>query len=342
MPKASFGVNASAPEPTGVRATLPISNSQQDDYISQGSSDEETPGQGRGLRKGKGAAQISPVGKSAPSGEGRIMQGSSSIKQPPQVTAEDIDIDDDLDVIFEGSDFSEDFKNKAKYILESAVAATVNEHLERISEELEEQFIAEREELVEEFSDKLDAYLNYVVEEWVKENRLALETGIRSEIAESFLSGLRDLFEEHYVDVPESEVDVAEELADRVRTLEEDVDSLTHDNVSLSEKVRHYERMLVLAEASEDLTDTQAAKLQSLAEASDFTDINEFRDHVELIRESYFGNSDDDDADEYYDDEEDFDSEEITSLNEGDEYIDPSVRKYVGALSKIAPRSAKS
>lgn len=340
MPKASFGVNASVPEPTGVRAISPKGNNNSEmDFNDQGSSNEDTPG--NGTRKQK-RGEISPTGgKASPVGggaqDGVINQGNSKISQPPQVTAEDIDIADDVAAIFEGSDLSEDFKYKAHAIFEAAVVAKVNEKLAEISEELEVQYNEALLEQVDDLNNKIDSYLNYVVEQWMEENRLAVTTGIRGEIAESFLTGLKTLFEDHYVDIPEEKVDVVDDLASRVEELEADLAEEIERNVSLNEQISQYERELTFDDVVEGLTQTQVAKLEALAEGVDFTTADEFRERLETLRESYFPSR----RGSYTPASPNFDDEPIEDLNESTtgKSSDPNVSAYARHISKTMGRN---
>ena len=141
-----------------------------------------------------------------------------------------------------------------------------------------------RSDLVE----KIDSYLNYVVENWMSENKIAVEQGLRTEIAEGFMNNLRDLFEESYVQVPESKVDLVDELADQVEELEESLNSRTAEVLAMSEKIESFQREAVIREASRDLADTQVEKLASLVSGLDFEDQDAFAEKVKTVKESYF------------------------------------------------------
>lgn len=321
MPNASYKVKASVPGPTGVRAkTLPGSKSQGDSTNpKQGNSvnpdwdEDETPKQYQS--------------KSA-SGDGKITQGSSSIKQPPQVTSEDLDLSDDLDAIFEGADLTEEFKEKALTVFEAAVAAKVNELVEGVVAELEDEFEETKTAIEEEITEKLDQYLDYVIEQWMEENELAVEAGIKSELSENFLQGLRELFAENFVDIPEDKEDVVTDLALRVRDLEDRLNEEMQKNIELTAENTDIYKAAIIADISEGLTDTQAAKLESLAEAISFDDAEEFREKVEVLRESYFPEDGSVDAD--------FDEDPI-SLNE-DKVVNPNMKSYVSAISRTSKK----
>ena len=160
--------------------------------------------------------------------------------------------------------------------------------MERLEEEyqdrLEEELDASRSDLVE----KVDSYLNYVVENWMQENKLAVETGLRTEIAETFMSQLKNLFVESYIEIPESKVDLVDELAEMVESLESRVKEQTSDLMLMSEVLEQYQRDAVIREASRDLAETQVAKLHSLVESLEFGDVDMFAQKVKTVKESYF------------------------------------------------------
>lgn len=191
------------------------------------------------------------------------------------------------DQLFSEEDLSEEFKEKAATIFEAAVIERVNQEIAIIEEEKAAEFAAAVETAKQELEENVDTYLNYVVEQWVQENKIAIESGIKAEIAEDFLAGLKDLFEEHYVEIPEDKVDVAEELATRVAELEEELGAAVERNAELSEEIeeKHMER--VFAEVASDMSMTQREKLLGLAEGITFTSIDEYRTKLETIKESY-------------------------------------------------------
>jgi len=206
------------------------------------------------------------------------LQGTSKIAQPPRVTSEDLDIADDVRAIFEGAEVSEDFKNKVSDIFQTALVSKINEKLEEMASiheaEIEETVDSRVTQVVEE----LDSYLDHVVEQWMDENKLAVETGLRSEIVNSFMSGLRNLFSEHYIDVPEGKEDVVEQLAAQVEELTDALNSEIEKSVELRAE----------NEAPEGLTDVQAEKLRKLAESVEFNDVESFSSKLQDLREGYF------------------------------------------------------
>jgi hypothetical protein len=212
--------------------------------------------------------------------------------------------DDDLEALVESeATLSDDFKGKASTIFEAAVNSKLMEKaadMELVTatliaekvEELEEQYNSEISEAVvearEELVEKVDGYLNYVVETWMEENRLAVETGLRTEIAETFMGSLKDLFTESYIEVPESKVDLVDDLAEQVIALEEKLNQETSTIIEMRSEMQNLERHAIIAEASRDLAGTQADKLTKLAESIDFESSEAFADKVDTLVESYF------------------------------------------------------
>jgi len=193
----------------------------------------------------------------------------------------------DLSPIF-GDDLSEDFREKATSIFEAAVIARVNNEMEKVSAALEEQFAEEFTVYTEGVVEKIDAYLNYVVENYLEENKLAVESGLRSEIAEDFMSGLKALFKEHYIEVPEEKYDVISELQDKVTELEEGLNSQLENNVNLNTEVTDLRKKLIIKEMSKDLADTEANKLAKLLEGVEFDNADFYKEKVSVIKENYF------------------------------------------------------
>lgn len=193
-----------------------------------------------------------------------------------------------IEVAFEGEELSEEFKEKASTIFEAAVAAKV--HL--ATQELEEQYAAKLEEQVAEFtgqlSEQIDSYLNYVVEQWMQENELAIETSLKTEITEEFIEGMRKLFAENYIEIPEEKLDVLEQLASRVEELEEKLNETINENIELIGAVKEHAKAVILADVSEGLTLTQKEKFATLAEGVDFVDQESYEKKLQIVKENYF------------------------------------------------------
>jgi len=199
-----------------------------------------------------------------------------------------INVKEDVDALVEGEDLSEEFKDKAATIFEAAVKSKTREEITRIHETMTDEFEVKLEESVDALTEKVDTYLNYVVETWTKENELAIERGLKGEIAEDFISGLKQLFEDHYIDVPDEKYDVLEAQSDKIAELEEKVNSVMEQNISLTSVKSGLVREQVISEACEDLTDTEIEKFKSLTEDVDFVDEESFMAKLDTLKESYF------------------------------------------------------
>ena len=239
---------------------------------------------------------------------------------------ESYDFKADLDALVSSDDsLTEGFQEKAATIFEAAVKSKISEEIDRLEGEytqnLEEETATIKSELVE----KVDGYLGYVVENWMEENRLAVENGLRTEIAESFMASLKTLFTEHYIDVPDSKIDMVDDLAAQVEELEEQLNSATQDNIRLSESVADHQRAEIIAEASKDLAATEAEKLKSLVEDVDFEDADTFAKKVSTLKESYFAKQVNESVEEA----------EI-AINENGEQVEltPLMNAYIAALSR--------
>jgi hypothetical protein len=193
----------------------------------------------------------------------------------------------DLSPIF-GEDLSEDFIEKATSIFEAAVIARVNNEMEKVAESLEEKYAQEFIEYKESIVEKIDAYLNYVVEGYLEENKLAIENGLRNEIAEDFMSGLKALFKEHYIEVPEEKYDVIGELQVKVTELEESLNGQINSNVGLNSELTELKKKMIIKEMSKDLADTEANKLSKLLEGVEFDNTELYKEKVTVIKENYF------------------------------------------------------
>ena len=200
-----------------------------------------------------------------------------------------VDVAEHVDALVEGeSDLSEDFKRKAATVFEAAVKSKIRDEIVRLEEEYKSELNESIEETKEELSEKVDTYLNYVVEEWMKENELAVERGLKGEIAEDFISGLKTLFEDHYVDVPDEKYDVLEAQSEKITELEGKLDEAIHSIVTLRKDNGSLIRDKVISESTEDLADTEIEKFKSLTDDVEFTDESSFKDKLNTLKESYF------------------------------------------------------
>ena len=244
----------------------------------------------------------------------------------------EIDIKDDIEAITNGEDLSEDFKTKASTIFEAAVSAKVLSEVNQRIEELETSYKKEitdaKEEHLSTITEKVDGYLNYVTEEWMKENELAVEKGIRSELVEDFMTGLKNLFTEHYIDIPEEKVDLVDDLFEKVEELEQKLDESINTSVDIKKELAEYKKAETLREVSEDLADTEKEKLGKLADGIDFEDKSQYSEKLEVIKENYFPKQQSETiTEELENTEEEQDSSEST--------VDPIVSKYASALTRF-------
>jgi len=202
---------------------------------------------------------------------------------------DDIDLSDDVKALVSSdADLSEEFKDKAATIFEAAVKTRIKEQTKILEAQFEKKLASETETVKEAMVEKVDSYLNYVVEEWMKENELAVERGIRTEIAEDFITGLKGLFKEHYIDVPEEKYNVLDDLTDQVKDLEGKLNEQIEKNVNLSKDVSESNREKLIAQVSEDLADTEKEKFGSMAENVEYDSAEKFQEKLETIKESYF------------------------------------------------------
>ncbi|NBP01601.1 MAG: hypothetical protein EBU90_16000 [Proteobacteria bacterium] len=201
---------------------------------------------------------------------------------------EGIDMSDDVAALLEGENLSEEFKNKATTIFEAAVLSRVETIVESIETNLMEEFQVAIEQVKEDLAEKLDEYLNYMTEEWMQQNELAIERGLRAEIVEEFIGKLRNLFVESYIDIPEEKVDAVEELVGRVEELEDSLNEEIQKNIEFKKQINEHKKIEAIYAACEGLTQTQVEKIKSLAEGIEFTTEEEFADKLETIKESYF------------------------------------------------------
>ena len=211
-----------------------------------------------------------------------------------ETTDSELEIDLSADVkalVSSDADLSEEFKDKAAMIFETAVKTRIQEQTKILEARYEEKLSVETETVKEAMVEKVDSYLNYVVEEWMKENELAVERGIRTEIAEDFITGLKDLFKEHYIDVPEEKYNVLDDLTTQTKKLEEKLNNEISKNVDLTKQVSESAKAKAIDEVSTDLADTEKEKFEKMAENVEYDSADKFREKLETIKESYFPKS---------------------------------------------------
>ena len=217
------------------------------------------------------------------------VEGEEIAETKEESTEMNIDLSDDVKALVSNdADLSEEFKEKAATIFETAVKTRIQEQVKVLEAQYEDKLSKESETIKEAMTEKVDSYLNYVVEEWMKENELAVERGIRTEIAEDFITGLKSLFKEHYIDVPEEKYNVLDDLTNQTKDLESKLNEQIEKNVNLSKEVSDLHKREAIAEVSEDLTDTETEKFISMAENVEFESAEKFKEKLETIKESYF------------------------------------------------------
>jgi hypothetical protein len=287
------------------------------------------------------SAKISPSSKSAtapttkPSDassdtQNKPVGGKKTMREEEEVEEEGFDVLDDIDAIFaDDQTISEEFKSKAATIFE----ARIYDRVQQIEEETESRYASMLEEAVdavkEDLTEKVNDYLSYVVEQWMEENEIAIEKGLRSEITEDFISGLRNLFAENFIDVPEDKVELVEELATKVETLENELNEQIERNIETKKALFESRKQQITHEVTDGLIDTQAEKIKSLAEGVEFSTEDEYKQKLETIRENYFPSSiKKADVEQLHEQVEDG-SEKKTSVSN-----DPYVNSVMQAISK--------
>ena len=256
-------------------------------------------------------------------------------KKKIKISMPEINVKEDIDALVEGEELSEEFKTKASTIFEAAVHQKVMEIATVKIDELEKEYQTNlQEEIVsfrDELTEKVDGYLNYVVEEWMKENEIALDSSLKSELTEEFIGGLKNLFTEHYIEVPDEKVDIVESLYDKVEELEGKLNSQIDDNVQVTSELNEYRKDKILEEVCEDLADTQSEKMKSLVEGVSYEDDkDDFENKVKTIKESYFPNQTKQDENV---------EQESDGSSDGEEVSDPKLNNIMEAYSKAIARN---
>ena len=252
------------------------------------------------ITKNAAKADAMPTGNATP---GTLSQGDEvEIEDSQEVVSEDqseeateeaivdegINIEDDVNALLGGEELSEEFKERAKTIFEAALNSKINEIQETLEIQYEQKLNEEKEELKVSLQERVDSYLEYVAEEWMTENQLAIEHGLKTEMTESFLSGMKGLFEEHYVTIPEEKYDVLESMVEKLDEMETKLNEQIDKNIGLNKRLAESTAVSVLDQVSEGLAQTQKEKLASLAESVEFESEEEYREKLETLKESYF------------------------------------------------------
>jgi len=204
------------------------------------------------------------------------------------VEEESIDIEADVNALFEGEELSEEFQNKARTIFEAAINAKLAEVKEAVKTEYEEQLVEEVAAIKSELEERVDAYLEYVADEWLQENQIAVESGLKTEMTESFLEGMKSLFEEHYVSVPEEKYDVIESMVDKLDEMEGKLNEQIEKNIALNRRLAESTADVVFSDVTEGLATSQKEKLATLVENVEFESETDYREKLVTLKESYF------------------------------------------------------
>jgi hypothetical protein len=307
--KASFGVTAEVPGPTGVKATPPGATPPQ-------SGDQTPPTQGSGIKPYTKVGMINAlvshlsgmkkddVSKfysqfwSYNSGVPQVTDGvkthySEETEEPrlvevKKLTKEDVDVSEDINAIFAGTDIKEETVQKVREVFETALVTKINEQLQAITSQADADVANLVEQANDGLVDRVDQYLDYVVENWMKDNQIAVVAGLKQEVTETFLENLRTLFIESYMDIPEDKVSVVEEMSARIEALESTVNGEMEKNIELTQALESFQKKELVQSVSEGLTETQKAKFDTLVESVDFENSEDFKKKIVTIRESYF------------------------------------------------------
>ena len=239
----------------------------------------------------KGAKAADPMKKMAKEEietEEEVLEEEEIVSESEEVTEESVDIEEDVNALLGGDELSEEFKEKARVIFEAALTSKIKEIQETLEVQYAERLEEERQSLKGQLTERVDAYLEYVCEEWMTENELAIEHGLKTEMTESFLSGMKGLFEEHYVTIPEEKYDVLESMVEKLDDMETKLNEQIEKNIGLNKRLAESTADTVLSMVSEGLAETQKEKLASLAESVEFESEDEYREKLETLKESYF------------------------------------------------------
>jgi len=247
--------------------------------------------------------------------------------EPEQIP---IDVTEDVAALLSGEDLSEEFKEKAKTIFEAAVQSRVGIEVKKLEEAFVDTLNEQVESIQTKLAEEIDDYIGYVVEQWINDNQVAIESGLRSELTEDFINGMRNLFAENFIDVPEEKIDVVEELATKLETVEGKLNEEIEKNVGLTKTLHESKQHEILASASEGLTDTQVEKLKSLAEGVGFITEDDYSKKIETLKESYFSKAVK--KDQVIDKVEPGDGKGIITEN-----LEGSMKRYVQTLGRKLP-----
>ena len=261
----------------------------------------------------------------AEAGDQAVIRSATNVI-PAHAPGAAVNFKEDMDALFNGEELTEEFKEKASTIFEAAVMTRINEAFATIEEEFEARLQEEAAKNQEGLVEKVDGYLNYIVEQWFKQNEIALESGMKSEILEGFVSGLKGLFEEHYIDIPEEKFDVLGAQEEAIAELQAKLDEQVAANVELTQALNESARNEIIADALDGLTETDKEKFVGLAEELSFDGVESFEKKVQTIRENYFTNKASTLVESVVTDT------PVENLTE-EKAVDPSIKRYMSVLN---------
>ena len=354
MEQSKTAVNANAPAPEAMQsgpsgASTPGNTPPYEDLGGPTPENNSPIGDSNKLKTpGKTIKQVSDVvtNRKAATAKEEV-EVEDQVIEEDQVVAEDqvevsedtvdetVDIEDDVNALLGGEELSEEFKEKAKTIFEAALNSKVKEIQETLEVQYEEKLQEAREELKASLQERVDSYLEYVSQEWIDENTLAIEHGLKTEMTESFLGGMKSLFEEHYVTIPEDKYDVLESMVDKLDDMETKLNEQIDKNIGLNKRLGESTASNILESVSEGLAATQKEKLASLAESVEFESEDEYRGKLEVLKESYFSRTATESAKE---------TSKAQTLSEGvDSTVAPAsggMDAYLQALGAFKPKQS--
>ena len=262
-----------------------------------------------------------------------VVSEEETTEEEEVIEEESIDIEADVQALLEGEELSEEFQEKARTIFEAAIRSKVSEITESIKAQYEETLVEEVKEIKAELQERLDSYLEYVADEWVSENELAIQNGLKTEMTESFLEGMKKLFEDHYVTIPEEKYDVIESMVDKLDEMESKLNEQIDKNVALNKRLAESTADVIFSEVTEGLAQTQRDKLATLAENVEFESENGYREKLETLKESYFPSKTSTPTSK---------SENLTEESEATDYQSKSVsstmERYLQTMTRVAKK----
>ena len=307
-----------------------LGGSQSEPLHSNKEEGEENPGAKAAAPISQDGSVTSTSGKPGkdpqPSVGAEVAYGTSKgpdVSYPIKPSFEELDLSSDVAALTEGTELSEEFKEKATTIFEAAVKAKLSEEYDRLVEHFATELDKQVEAIKAELSEEVGGTVNYAIGQWLEENQVAIDRGIRNEITEDFIAGLKNLFEEHYISIPDEKIDVVEGMSDTIREMEERLDEQVKANVKLQTRLNESSKKVILNQISEGLVDTHKDKLAALAEGVEFTSEEEFSRKLNTIKESYFP-------------KEKTAISEVSDVEpvEGMEEVTPAMAQYLQALSR--------